>query len=112
MGGTVSVPPVFFRPNEINFFTTRPPFVIIRANWQQALISIVEGGNAMKQFTRGAFLLVAGLLFSAPAFPVRAGAAMPAPAAATRVRKNKVEKPAKRYRSRKVKGNKSRRKHS
>jgi hypothetical protein len=57
----------------------------------------------MKILTRGTLLLVASLLLIPLMAP--AGIAAPMPAApATRVRKNKVQKPPKRIRTRKPKG--------
>lgn len=62
----------------------------------------------MKKILRGILLTVAGLLLLSLGIPGRASASMPPmPAPATRVRKNKVMKPGKRFRNRKVKGGKS-----
>ncbi|MBZ5643888.1 MAG: hypothetical protein LAO19_14085 [Acidobacteriia bacterium] len=63
----------------------------------------------MKKILRGMLLAVAGLLLLSLGIPARAGASVPpTPAPTTRVRKNKVEKPAKRFRNRKIRPGKSR----
>ena len=64
----------------------------------------------MNTLMRLAMLAVAGLSLSSAAIP--AHAAIPAPPAAARVKKSKVEKPPKRHRNRKTKAGKSRGKHS